>query len=158
MVIREMRDNEKDLLQDFLYEAIFIPEGMEPPPKDIIERPELELYYEDFGSGEADHCFVAEDDGKVVGAVWTRIMEDYGHVDSQTPSFAISLIQEYRGKGIGTELMKKMLEHLKNQGFKKASLAVQKSNYAVRMYEKLGFRKVDENSEEYIMVCDLGKE
>lgn len=158
MVIREMRDNEKDLLQDFLYEAIFIPEGMEPPPKDIIERPELELYYEDFGSGEADHCFVAEDDGKVVGAVWTRIMEDYGHVDSQTPSFAISLIQEYRGKGIGTELMKKMLEHLKNQGFKKASLAVQKSNYAVRMYEKVGFRKVDENSEEYIMVCDLGKE
>lgn len=153
-----MRDNEKDLLQDFLYEAIFIPEGMEPPPKDIIERPELKLYYEDFGSGEADHCFVAEDDGKVVGAVWTRIMEDYGHVDSQTPSFAISLIQEYRGKGIGTELMKKMLEHLKNQGFKKASLAVQKSNYAVRMYEKVGFRKVDENNEEYIMVCDLGKE
>ena len=158
MVIREMRDNEKDLLKDFLYEAIFIPEGMEPPPKDIIERPELKLYYEDFGSGEADHCFVAEDDGKVVGAVWTRIMEDYGHVDSQTPSFAISLIQEYRGKGIGTELMKKMLEHLKNQGFKKASLAVQKSNYAVRMYEKVGFRKVDENNEEYIMVCDLGKE
>lgn len=158
MVIREMRDNEKDLLQDFLYEAIFIPEGMEPPPKDIIERPELKLYYEDFGSGEADHCFVAEDDGKVVGAVWTRIMEDYGHVDSQTPSFAISLIQEYRGKGIGTELMKKMLEHLKNQGFKKASLAVQKSNYAVRMYEKVGFRKVDENNEEYIMVFYLGKE
>ena len=158
MVIREMRDNEKDLLQDFLYEAIFIPEGMEPPPKDIIERPELKLYYEDFGSGEADHCFVAEDDGKVVGAVWTRIMEDYGHVDSQTPSFAISLIQEYRGKGIGTELLKKMLEHLKNQGFKKASLAVQKSNYAVRMYEKVGFRKVDENNEEYIMVCYLGKE
>ena len=158
MVIREMRDNEKDLLQDFLYEAIFIPEGMEPPPKDIIERPELKLYYEDFGSGEADHCFVAEDDGKVVGAVWTRIMEDYGHVDSQTPSFAISLIKEYRGKGIGTELMKKMLEHLKNHGFKKASLAVQKSNYAVRMYEKVGFRKVDENNEEYIMVCYLGKE
>ena len=158
MVIREMRDNEKVLLQDFLYEAIFIPEGMEPPPKDIIERPELKLYYEDFGSGEADHCFVAEDDGKVVGAVWTRIMEDYGHVDSQTPSFAISLIQEYRGQGIGTELMKKMLEHLKNQGFKKTSLAVQKSNYAVRMYEKVGFRKVDENSEEYIMVCYLGKE
>lgn len=158
MVIREMRDNEKDLLQDFLYEAIFIPEGMEPPPKDIIERPELKLYYEDFGSGEADHCFVAEDDGKVVGAVWTRIMEDYGHVDSQTPSFAISLIREYRGQGIGTELMKKMLEHLKNQGFKKTSLAVQKSNYAVRMYEKVGFRKVDENNEEYIMVCDLGKE
>lgn len=155
MVIREMRDNEKDLLKDFLYEAIFIPKGMEPPPKDIIERPELKLYYEDFGSCEADHCFVAEDDGKVVGAVWTRIMEDYGHVDPKTPSFAISLIKEYRGKGIGTKLMKKMLEHLKDQGFEQASLAVQKSNYAVRMYEKVGFRTVDENSEEYIMICTL---
>ncbi len=155
MVIRELRDNEKDLLRDFLYEAIFIPEGMEPPPRDIIERPELKLYYEDFGSGEADFCFVAEDEGKVVGAVWTRIMEDYGHVDEKTPSFAISLIKEYRGKGIGTELMKKMLGHLKDQGYKKASLAVQKSNYAVRMYEKVGFKTVDENSEEYIMVCML---
>ena len=155
MVIRELRDNEKDLLRDFLYEAIFIPEGMEPPPRDIIERPELKLYYEDFGSGEADFCFVAEDDGKVVGAVWTRIMEDYGHVDASIPSFAISLIKEYRGKGIGTKLMEKMLEHLKNQGYQKASLAVQKSNYAVRMYEKTGFKTVDENSEEYIMVCTL---
>ncbi|MBR3056764.1 MAG: GNAT family N-acetyltransferase [Clostridiales bacterium] len=155
MVIRELRDNEKDLLRDFLYEAIFIPEGMEPPPRDIIERPELKLYYEDFGTGEADFCFVAEDDGKVVGTVWTRIMEDYGHVDASIPSFAISMIKEYRGKGIGTELMKMMLGHLKDQGFPKASLAVQKRNYAVRMYEKVGFKTVDENSEEYIMVCKL---
>ena len=155
MVIRELREEERDLLKDFLYEAIFIPEGMDPPPRDIIERPELKLYYEDCGSGEADFCFVAEDDGKVVGAVWTRIMEDYGHVDASIPSFAISLIKEYRGKGIGTELMKKMLGHLKDQGYKKASLAVQKSNYAVRMYEKTGFKTVDENSEEYIMVCTL---
>ncbi|MBO4686932.1 MAG: GNAT family N-acetyltransferase [Clostridiales bacterium] len=155
MKLRELRENEKELLKDFLYEAIFVPEGMEPPPRDIIERPELRLYYEGFGTGPADFCFVAEDKGKVVGAVWTRIMHDYGFVDMETPSFAISLIKEYRGKGIGTELMKKMLEHLKDQGFKKASLAVQKSNYAVRMYEKTGFRTVDENSEEYIMVCML---
>lgn len=36
-----------------------------------------------------------------------------------------------------------------------ASLAVQKANYAVRMYEKVGFRTVDENDEEFIMVCEL---
>ena len=38
-----------------------------------------------------------------------------------------------------------------------ASLAVQKANYAVRMYEKAGFKTVDENEEEYIMICDLQK-
>ena len=33
--------------------------------------------------------------------------------------------------------------------------AVQKANYAVRMYENVGFKTVDENDEEYIMVCEL---
>ena len=99
---------------------------------------------------------VADDNGRVVGAVWTRIMNDYGHVDDDTPSFAISLYREYRGKGIGTGLMERMLELLREKGYKKASLAVQKANYALKMYEKVGFKTIDENSEEYIMVCELG--
>ena len=155
IILREIRESEYYLLKDFLYEAIFIPEGVEPPAKEIVEQPELKLYYEDFGTGRADRCIVAEADGWVIGAVWTRIMNDYGHVDDDTPSFAISLYKEYRGKGIGTELMKQMLELLGKGGFKRASLAVQKANYAVRMYEKVGFKTVDETNEEYIMVCDL---
>ena len=155
MEIRQLRDDEVELLKAFLYEAIFVPEGAAPPDRSIIEQPELSLYYEDFGSGPADHCLVAEVDGKVVGAVWTRIMNDYGHVDDDTPSFAISLYKEYRGQGIGTAMMRKMLALLKAQGYKRASLAVQKANYAVRMYEAVGFKTVDENSEEYIMVCEL---
>ena len=155
MIIRPLRADEIDLLKDFLYEAIFIPEGVEAPDRSIVNQPELSLYYEGFGSGTADNCLVAEMDGKVVGAVWTRIMNDYGHVDDDTPSFAISLYEEYRGRGIGTEMMRRMLWLLKEQGYKKASLAVQKANYAVRMYEKVGFRTVDEDDEEYIMVCEL---
>ena len=155
MLLRTLRKEEIELLKDFLYEAIFIPEGVEPPDRSIIEQPELSIYYDDFGSGNADNCIVAEDNGKVIGAVWTRIMNDYGHVDNETPSFAISLYKEYRGEGIGTELMRKMISLLKEQGYKKASLAVQKANYAVKMYKKVGFKIIDENSEEYIMVCDL---
>ena len=153
--IRKLRADETEVLKDFLYEAIFIPEGVVPPDRSIIEQPELALYYEGFGKGPADNCLAAEADGRVVGAVWTRIMNDYGHVEEDTPSFAISLYKEYRGKGIGTELMRRMLGLLKEQGYKKASLAVQKANYAVRMYEKVGFKIIDENEEEYIMVCDL---
>lgn len=155
MLLRTLRKEETELLKDFLYEAIFIPEGVEPPDRSIIEQPELSIYYDDFGSGNADNCIVAEDNGKVIGAVWTRIMNDYGHVDNETPSFAISLYKEYRGEGIGTELMRKMISLLKEQGYKKASLAVQKANYAVKMYKKVGFKIIDENNEEYIMVCDL---
>ena len=154
MKIRELNTSETELLKDFLYEAIFIPEGVEPPDHEIIELPELRLYYEDFGTGRADNCLVAEEDGRVVGAVWTRIMDDYGHVDDETPSFAISLYKEYRGRGFGTKLMYAMLELLKSKGYKRASLAVQKANYAVRMYEKVGFRIIDQNEEEYIMVYE----
>ena len=155
MELRELRYNETELLKDFLYEAIFIPEGVDSPPREIIEQPELKLYYEGFGTGRADYCIVADDGGNVIGAAWTRIMNDYGHVDDETPSLAISLYKAYRGQGIGTQLMEMILALLKEKGYERVSLAVQKANYAVRMYEKVGFKTVDENDEEFIMVCDL---
>lgn len=150
--IREMKETEYPLLNDFLYEAIYIPKGGEAPPKSIINQPELQVYVEQFGQQSADCAFVAEVDGNVVGAVWVRIMNDYGHIDENTPSFAISLYKPYRGAGIGTALMKAMLSLLKEKGFKQASLAVQKENGALKLYQRAGFRIVLENAEEYIMV------
>jgi len=152
--IREIQENEYPILSDFLYEAIFIPEGMAKPPKSIIEQPELQIYVADFGK-EDDWCLVAETKEKIVGAVWVRIMNDYGHVDDETPSFAISLYEGYRHLGIGTALMRTMLQLLKDKGYKQTSLSVQKANYAVDMYRKVGFEVVGENEDEYIMVCRL---
>lgn len=154
--IRKISEEEYSLLENFLYEAIFIPEGMSLPPKSIINQPELQTYIIDFGKKNDDIGLVAEVDKKVVGAVWVRIMNDYGHLDDNTPSFAISLYKNYRKLGIGTALMKEMLRILKDKGYKQASLSVQKANYAVKMYQKLGFEVIDENEEEYIMLCRLG--
>ena len=153
--IRTLLEGEDGLLQEFLYNAIFVPEGVPAPPKSIINQPKLQVYIADFGKKKDDIGLVAEVDKRVVGAVWVRIMNDYGHIDNHTPSFAISLYKDYRGFGIGTNLMKKMLHILKDRGFKQASLAVQKTNYAVRMYQKTGFEIVGENEEEYIMLCRL---
>ncbi len=155
MIIREMQQTEYPLLEYFLYEAIFIPNGVEPPSKSIIYRPELQVYISNFGASKHDIAFVADIDGKIVGAVWVRIMNDYGHIDDNTPSFAISLYKEYRGKGIGTALMKEMLTTLKERGYKQASLSVQKENYAAKMYQKLGFQIIEENEEEYLMLKKL---
>lgn len=152
--IRKLREDEQEILAEFLYEAIYIPEGVEAPPKDIIEQPELQMYISDWGK-ENDYCLVAEVDDSVVGAAWVRIMNDYGHIDDTTPSFAISLYEEYRGMGIGTELMKKMLSLLKENGYEKASLSVQKANYAFKMYRKLGFEVIGESEEEFLMVKQL---
>lgn len=153
--IREIREQEYPLLKDFLYEAIFVPEGADAPPKAIVNAPELQVYVRDFGGQTADTALVAEVDGKVVGAVWARIMEDYGYVDAQTPSLAIGLFKEYRGLGIGTELMRAMLSRLAEKGYGQVSLSVQKANYAVNLYRSLGFEGTEENDEEYIMIKEL---
>ena len=153
--IRKIAEEEYSILEDFLYEAIFVPKGIPSPPKSIIKQPELQVYIADFGTKKDDIGLLAEVNDKVIGAVWVRIMDDYGHIDDDTPSFAISLYKEYRGFGIGTALMREMLRVLKIRGYKQASLAVQKENYAVKMYLKTGFEIVDENEEEYIMLCRL---
>lgn len=96
-IIREMRSEEYCLLSDFLYEAIYIPEGIEPPPKSVIECPELQEYIVEFGNRKHDKALVAEIQGNVVGAIWVRIMNDYGHIDNDTPSLAMSVCPQYRG-------------------------------------------------------------
>lgn len=153
--IRKMKELEYPLLNDFLYEAIFIPDGITPPPRKIIASPELQVYVEGFGALKDDFALIAEIKGKIVGAVWVRIMNDYGHIDDETPSLAISLYKEFRGQGIGTDLMKAMLSLLKTHGYEGVSLSVQRANYATEMYQKLGFEVVKENEDEWIMVCNL---
>lgn len=111
-MIREIRTEEICLLNDFLYDAIFIPEGEIPPDKSIINKPGLRLYVENFGSSDNDKCLVAECNGKIVGAVWCRIMNDYGHVDDGTPSLALSVKKEYRHQGIGTKFFLRMTANI----------------------------------------------
>ena len=153
--IRELRADELHLLDEFLYEAIFQRDVNNLLPKSIINEPSLKVYIESFGQMPHDFCFCAEVDQSVVGAVWVRIIDGFGHVADDVPEFAISLYREYRGQGIGTALMERMLAFLAQKGYKRASLAVQKDNYALKMYENLGFVHVDENQEEYIMEYQL---
>lgn len=157
-IIRKMRIDEYPLLDDFLYQAIYQPDKTRLAPKSIINKPELQVYIKDFGIKKDDYCLCAEVDNRVIGAVWVRNINGYGNVDDNTVEFAISVFDEYQKNGIGTALMKKMIEHLTELNYQKASLAVQKENYAVRMYQKVGFEIVDENEQEYIMIHRLGNE
>lgn len=98
---------------------------------------------------------VAEVDSALVGTVWVRIIDDYGHVDDDTPSLSISVKAPYRQKGIGTALIQAMLTLLQTKGYKQVSLSVQKANYARKLYLKLGFQIVKTNEEDEIMVRSL---
>lgn len=153
--IRPIRKEEIPILGDFLYEAIFIPEGVAAPPRSILDDENLQVYIRDFGQMPDDRCLVTEVGDKIVGAIWSRIMNDYGHIANDVPSIAISLYKEYRNLGIGTDLLRQMQELLKADGYKSVSLSVQKANYAMRMYQKAGFRILSDDGEEALMQCIL---
>lgn len=155
--IRELKRSEYSLLEEFLYQAIYVPEGYPRPDRDILKIPEMQVYLEEFGSRNGDYGLAAVVNSKVVGVIWSRIMHDYGHIDDNTPSLAIAVCESFRGHGIGTALVKNMLKLLHKNGYQQVSLSVQRSNRALRLYERVGFEAYDsvrgEMAEELIMKC-----
>lgn len=153
--IRPLQISEIDYLQEMLYEAIFVSEGNDPPPKSVVHRPELKKYYENWGT-DNDLAFVAEKDGKRVGIAWSRIFKasnkGYGFVDENTPEVSISIHPEYRNKGIGTQLLRSLLQEAALKGTVKVSLSTDKRNRAVNFYKREGFEIVKENDVDLIMV------
>ncbi|MBE5808797.1 MAG: GNAT family N-acetyltransferase [Clostridiales bacterium] len=154
-ILRPLTDADAADMRHFLYLAIHVPEGEAEPPLSILDTPELAVYYRDFGGYRADCGFVAVDGEKTVGMAWARIMDDYGHVDDETPSLAISVEPEWRGQGIGTALMKALIKALKARAYRRTSLSVQTDNRAKHLYERLGFTTVQERGHEAIMVREL---
>ena len=161
-VIRNIYPDEYPLLEDFLYLAIYVPEGFEGKiPRSIVrDDPKCCAAWEGFGTLPDDRALVTEVDGQVVGACWVRTTDEYGHIDDEMPSFSISVREAYRGRGIGTALMTRMLADLRESGYARASLSVQKENPALRLYERLGFRIIGDGVDdtEWLMICELTEE
>lgn len=158
-VIRRMRKDEYPLLEEFLLGAIYVPPTFSGTvPRSVIhDDPRCRAAFEGFGSLPNDRALVAEVAGRVVGACWVRTTDEYGHIDSATPSFSISVNEGYRGSGVGSALLRGMLAELAEAGYRRASLSVQKENLALRLYERLGFRIVGYGADEseWLMVRRL---
>lgn len=159
LTIRPITPAELPILEDILYEAIYQPDPDNPIPRSVLNIPEVNAYIKDFGQWPHDYCLVAEADQQIAGAVWVRIIAGpvtgFGNTDADTPEFSIALFPPYRNRGIGTKLMEEMLHYLKTQGYAQTSLSVHKGNAAIHMYERVGFRVIEDREEDYLMVCKL---
>ena len=156
LTIRQILREEYSVLEDFLYHAIFLPPGVEPLARKIIFEPEIFVYIKDFG-GKDDCGLLAEQDGQIIGAAWTRIIPAYGHIDDKTPELAISVLPNFRGKGVGSKIMESLFDLLRERGYQRTSLSVQKDNPAVRFYERLGYEIIEgridhANHEDFLMI------
>ena len=100
MTIRKIKANELNFLADMLYEALFVPEGHEPFPKEIIHDRSLSKYIDNWGKDKYDIAFVVEVDHQLVGAIWGRLLtqenKGYGFVDNNTPELSLAVKSGYR--------------------------------------------------------------
>lgn len=153
---REATAEDRDFLRDMFYEAVFVPEGEEKPPFDVIDEPVLQKYTYNWML-PTDMGLVVELDGEPVGMFWARLFSveapGYGYVDDHTPEVSMAIKPEWQGQGIGKVLMVQALNALREQGHAKVSLSVSKANKrAVGLYRSMGFTIVSENQEDYVMV------
>ncbi|MCJ8009187.1 GNAT family N-acetyltransferase [Lederbergia wuyishanensis] len=159
--IRNIKESEIEFLKDMMYESIHIPEN-KPPKEELLNLPHLKKYNENWGRA-GDRALLAEDsDGNPLGAAWYRLFNEqnkgYGYVDSFTPELGIAVSPEARGMGIGSLLMKALIERAKDDGFKGLSLSVDPHNeQAVHVYKKLGFEECGLSGTSVTMVYDFAE-
>jgi len=89
----------------------------------------------------------------------TRDGTDIGWLQSFVKDDALFLGQLFvdgtlRGRGIGTQLVKGLIEEAANAG-RAVTLGVVKTNPALRLYKRLGFRTTHEDERKFYMRRDL---
>jgi len=93
---------------------------------------------------------VAERDGRIIGHVVIVPTEDKKNVD-----VTIFVHQDAQNRGVGQELMKRIIEYAKKAGYRGIMLVTERTNArAIHVYRKLGFEVVDPYFE-YDMYLDL---
>jgi ribosomal protein S18 acetylase RimI-like enzyme len=88
---------------------------------------------------------VASINTTAIGVAWLRLWlgEDkgFGYVKDGIPELAIAVVPDYRGKGIGTNLLTQILGVAKIK-YPAVSLSVRANNPVLQLYERTGFIKI----------------
>ncbi len=141
--IRNLLSTDEPFLYAMLYQAIFVPEGREPPPFDVVYSPGLRKYVSSFGTQAGDMgCIAVDASEQPIGVAWLRLLTEakkgYGYVDNITPELSMAVAEAWRGQGIGSALLDQLLDAAQKH-FTAVSLSVWPDNPAYRLYQRCGF-------------------
>jgi len=151
--------SDQPFLWEMLYQSLHVPEGGSPFPRDVVNQPELAKYARAWGRG-GDIGLVAVDVGsdEPIGAAWLRLLtgdeRGYGYVDDETPELGMAVLPEYRGRGIGSDLLGHLLKSIRAV-YPSVCLSVAADNPAARLYERAGFGRAGECGASLTMVKRL---
>ena len=181
--LRPLSLDDIGLLPQFLYLAILVPGRDTQPPFSILETdPELLHYWQGFGSRPGDIGVVAlgsetestpesesaAESEEIIGIAWGRLFPSsapgFGYLDDDTPEVGLAVLPDWRGKGVGTALLKALMNYYASDknapngvGYQRVSLSTAGSNViAQKLYRRLGFEIVSTDAEgDLKMVANL---
>ncbi|QDH20320.1 GNAT family N-acetyltransferase [Saccharibacillus brassicae] len=161
--IRPATAEDLPFLWDMLFESLYVQEGAEPFDRSILEQPSMRKYAEDWGRA-GDFGVIAEaPDGTPLGSATARYFgadnRGYGYVAPDVPELGMALLPGSRGQGIGTALLERLLDGLRERGARRASLSVDPGNEsAMKLYRRFGFEEVGREGTSITLMASLGKE
>ena len=133
MKIRKVIERDHQALWDIFREVVFNGDSYSQSP--TISK-EAGLHY---WIKEGQHCYVAENEGRVVGAY--IIKPNQPDLGSHVANGSFIVHPEARGQNIGTALGQSALEEAKKLGFlaMQFNMVVSTNKGAVALWKKLGF-------------------
>jgi GNAT superfamily N-acetyltransferase len=145
-------------LRAMTYEAASWRPGPRPPAEAVLADPNVAHYVEGWGR-RGDLGLIAEDEEAPRGATWLRLFDEsdpgFGFVAADVPELAIAVVAESRGRGVGTALLEAVPALARAAGHRAVSLSVESDNPALRLYERVGFRRVGEAGGAWTMLLEL---
>ncbi|WP_246369819.1 GNAT family N-acetyltransferase [Saccharibacillus deserti] len=158
--IRPAEERDLPFLWEMLFESLYAGKGKEPFDRSILEEPSMRKYVEGWGR-QGDFGVIAEaPDGTPLGSATARFFgaddRGYGYVAPDVPELGMALLPGSRGRGIGTSLIRHLLDGLREQGVKRVSLSVDPGNEpAMKLYLRFGFQEAGREGTSITMVADL---
>lgn len=146
LAFREVAPSDTETLWQLLFVASHSSEEAGADVQSIRHDPRLSRYVEGWGR-RGDLGVLVDHGGQPIGGAWVRLIDGAGRdepdfVDEETPELAIAVLPGYEGRGIGAELLGRLLAHCEGR-FPAVVLSVRASNPARRLYERFGFEVVE---------------
>ena len=144
---RPLSATDEPLVWRMLYEAARVAE--EGRTLETIRfDPYLARYAKGWGRpGDLGIAAFEQGHGEPVGCAWLRLLvgadRGYGYINEATPELAVGVVPAHRGQGVGTELLRLLLEAAYRL-VPTVTLSVRKDSPAIRLYERFGFRRLPE--------------
>jgi ribosomal protein S18 acetylase RimI-like enzyme len=143
IIIRPLVLDDEPFLWHMLYYAARMQEDGATSPEEAKTNPDLNKYVEGWGQPtDMGQLALHPEKQQPVGAAWLRLLtgekKTISYIDDYTPELAIGLLPDYRGEGIGTQLLTHLLAAA-SKVYPAIVLSVRTTNPARYLYERMGF-------------------